>query len=283
MEQQLKTYKAHPLSLVLKILVWAAAALTVAVFLILVGYILVRGVPYLSTGLFKTTSTVDEVSVLPSIVNTLKMVGIALLVAGPLGIFSAIYLVEYAKKGSKVVKVVGLATQTLSGIPSIIYGIFGSMFFVTTLAWRLSILSGAFTLAIMILPIIITSSEEALKSVSDSFREGSFGLGAGKLRTVFVVVLPSAISGILSGIILAIGRIVGETAALIFTAGTITKFAGLSDSGSTLAVQMYNLSNEGLHMNEASASAVVLLVTVILLNSLASFVGNRIKKSSGEQ
>lgn len=249
----------------------------------LAGYVLIKGVPYLTPGLFRTKGTTDEVTLLPSIVNTLKMVGIALVIAAPLGIGCSIYLAEYAKKGSKVVKLVRLAAQTLSGIPSIIYGIFGSMFFVTALRWRLSLLSGSCTLAIMILPLIITSAEESLKAVDDSFREGSFGLGAGKLRTVFRVVLPSAISGIIAGIILAIGRIVGETAALIFTAGTISKFAGLNDSGSTLSVQMYTLSNEGMHMNEAAASAVVLLITVILLNMLASFAGNRIRRSSGSE
>lgn len=276
------TYKAHPLSFVMKLLVWICAAETVGVFLMLVGYVLVRGVPYLSTSLFSLHGTTDNVSILPSIINTLKMVGIALLIAAPLGICCAIYLVEYAKKGSKFVKAIRLTTQTLSGIPSIIYGIFGSMFFVTALKWRLSLLSGACTLAIMVLPVIITSAEEALKSVDDSYREGSFGLGAGKLRTVFRVVLPSAVSGILSGVILAIGRIVGETAALVFTAGALTKIAGLKDSGATLAVHMYNLSNEGLHMNEAAAAAVVLLVTVMLLNAFASFAAKRIKKTSGE-
>ena len=276
------TYKAHPLSFVMKLLVWICAAATVGVFLMLVGYVLVRGVPYLSTSLFSLHGTTDNVSILPSIINTLKMVGIALLIAAPLGICCAIYLVEYAKKGSKFVKAIRLTTQTLSGIPSIIYGIFGSMFFVTALKWRLSLLSGAFTLAIMVLPVIITSAEEALKSVDDSYREGSFGLGAGKLRTVFRVVLPSAVSGILSGVILAIGRIVGETAALVFTAGALTKIAGLKDSGATLAVHMYNLSNEGLHMNEAAAAAVVLLVTVMLLNAFPSFAAKRIKKTSGE-
>ena len=276
------TYKAHPLSFVMKLLVWICAAATVGVFLMLVGYVLVRGVPYLSTSLFSLHGTTDNVSILPSIINTLKMVGIALLIAAPLGICCAIYLVEYAKKGSKFVKAIRLTTQTLSGIPSIIYGIFGSMFFVTALKWRLSLLSGACTLAIMVLPVIITSAEEALKSVDDSYREGSFGLGAGKLRTVFRVVLPSAVSGILSGVILAIGRIVGETAARVFTAGALTKRAGLKDSGATLAVHMYNLSNEGLHMNEAAAAAVVLLVTVMLLNAFASFAAKRIKKTSGE-
>ncbi len=281
-EQMKMTYKAHPFSFVMKLLVWICAAATVGVFLMLVGYVLVRGVPYLSTSLFSLHGTTDNVSILPSIINTLKMVGIALLIAAPLGICCAIYLVEYAKKGSKFVKAIRLTTQTLSGIPSIIYGIFGSMFFVTALKWRLSLLSGACTLAIMVLPVIITSAEEALKSVDDSYREGSFGLGAGKLRTVFRVVLPSAVSGILSGVILAIGRIVGETAALVFTAGALTKIAGLKDSGATLAVHMYNLSNEGLHMNEAAAAAVVLLVTVMLLNAFASFAAKRIKRTSGE-
>lgn len=280
--QQMATYKEKPASFVMKLLIWVCAIITAGVFLTVVGYVLVRGLPHLSTELFRMKGSSQNVTLLPSIVNTLKMAGIALVIAAPLGIGCAIYMVEYAKKGSRAVNAVRLATQTLSGIPSIIYGIFGGMFFVTSLKWRLSMLSGACTLAIMILPLIITSAEEALRAVDDSFREGSFGLGAGRLRTVFAVVLPSAAPGIVAGVILSIGRIAGETAALIFTAGTIAQFAGLKDSGSTLAVQMYTLSNEGLHMNEASAAAVALLITVIALNTAATFIGNRIKKSAGE-
>ena len=235
-------------------------------------------VPYLKPSLFAKTYTTENVSMLPAIVNTFEMLLVSLAIAAPLGIFCAIYLVEYAKKGNKFVRVIRLTTETLSGIPSIVYGLFGNMFFVLALNWKLSMLSGACTLAIMVLPLIIRSTEEALKSVDDSFREGSYGLGAGKLRTIFVIVLPPAISGILSGIILAMGRIFGETAALIYTAGTIAKYAGLTDSGRTLSIHMYSLSNEGLYMNEASATAVVLLAVVLLLNGLASLVARKLSK-----
>ncbi len=278
MSQQMKTYKAHPMSLVFNIITKIALVLTVGVFVMIVGYVLITGVPYLTKDLFSWTYTTDNVSMMPAIITTLEMVGISLLISAPLGIFCAIYLVEYAKKGNKFVKVIRLTTETLSGIPSIVYGLFGNMFFVIALNWKLSLLSGACTLSIMVLPLIIRSTEEALKSINDSFREGSYGLGAGKLRTIFVIVLPPAMSGILSGIILAVGRIVGETAALIYTAGSIAKIPGLFDSGRTLAMHMYTLSNEGLHMKEASATAVVLLVTVLLLNGLASLVAKKLSK-----
>lgn len=194
--------------------------------------------------------------------------------------FPAIFLVEYAKRGNRFVNVIRLTTETLQGIPSIVYGLFGMLFFVTTCHWGFSILAGAFTLAIMILPLIMRSTEEALKAVPDSYREGSFGLGAGKLRTVFRIVLPSAIPGILAGVILAIGRIVGETAALIYTAGTVAKVPGsLLGSGRTLAVHMYNLASEGLYMDQAYATAVILLVLVVLINTLSGVVAKKLTKS----
>lgn len=278
MSDRMKTYKTHPMSLVFNILTKIAVVLTISVFVLIVGYVVIKGVPYLKPSLFAKTYTTENVSMLPAIVNTFEMLLVSLAIAAPLGIFCAIYLVEYAKKGNKFVRVIRLTTETLSGIPSIVYGLFGNMFFVLALNWKLSMLSGACTLAIMVLPLIIRSTEEALKSVDDSFREGSYGLGAGKLRTIFVIVLPPAISGILSGVILAMGRIFGETAALIYTAGTITKYAGLTDSGRTLSIHMYSLSNEGLYMNEASATAVVLLAVVLLLNGLASLVARKLSK-----
>lgn len=269
----------HPFSLVAFLLVWAAMALTVTVLVFIVAHILINGVPYLTPSLFSPTYTSTNSSVVPAIINTLYMVGLSLLIAGPIGIFSAIYLVEYAGRGSRVVRIIRLTTETLSGIPSIVYGLFGFIFFVSVLGWGYSIMAGSFTAAIMILPLIIRTTEEALKSVPDAFREGSFGLGAGKLRTVFKIVLPSAVPGILSGVILAIGRVVGETAALIFTAGTMTKVAdGLFGSGRTLAIHMYLLSSEGLKVNEAYATAVVLLVTVLLINLLANFVAKKLTK-----
>lgn len=279
----LKKYKGHPGSLILVILVILAAVITFSVLLFLIAYILIKGVPHLKPSLFAWEYTSDNVSMMPAIINTLIMTLVSLVIAVPFGIFSAIYLVEYAKRGNKFVKVIRLTTETLSGIPSIVYGLFGFLFFVTYLKWGNSILAGAFTLAIMILPLIMRTTEEALKSVPDSYREGSFGLGAGKLRTVFSVVLPTAIPGILAGVILAVGRIVGETAALIYTAGTVAQIPhGLSDlmgSGRTLAVHMYNLSSEGLHVDESYATAVILLILVVAINSLSGFVAKKLAKS----
>lgn len=278
MSEKMRTYKAHPLSLVFSVIVKAAVAVTIGIFVMIAGYVIIKGVPYLTGSLFSWTYTSENQSMMPAIITTLKMVVISLSIAAPLGIFCAVYLVEYARKGNRFVKLIRLTTETLSGIPSIIYGLFGNMFFVTALKWKLSLMAGACTLAIMILPLIIRSTEEALKSIDDSYREGSYGLGAGKLRTIFVIVLPPAISGILSGMILAVGRIVGETAALIYTAGTIAKIPGLFDSGRTLALHMYQLSNEGLYMNQASATAVVLLLTILFLNGTASLIAKRLSK-----
>lgn len=279
MREKFKTYKKHPLSFLFFLLVSLAVILTVSVFLFLVGYIIIKGVPYLTPSLFAWEYTSDNVSVTPAIITTLYMVLISLLLAVPFGLFCAVYLVEYSKKGNRLVKIIRVTTETLSGIPSIVYGLFGMLFFVTALKWGYSLLAGAFTLAIMILPLIIRSTEEALKAVDDSYREGSFGLGAGKLRTVFRIVLPSAIPGILAGIILAIGRVIGETAALIYTAGTVAKIPGsVMESGRTLAIHMYALSSEGLHTNEANATAVVLLLLVLGINTLASLIARALQK-----
>lgn len=278
-QQKLKSYRKSPLSLTLFLLVTISALVTAFVLFFLIAYILIKGVPHLTLDLFSWTYNSENVSMLPSIVNTFLMTLLSLLIATPLGIFSAIYLVEYAKRGSKVVKIVRITAETLSGIPSIVYGLFGMLFFVVTLHWGYSILSGAFTLAIMILPLIMRTTEEALKSVPDTYREGSFGLGAGRLRTVFRIVLPPAVPGILAGVILAVGRIVGETAALIFTAGTVPEIPeSLLDSARTLSVHMYNLSREGLYVDQAYATAVVLLVVVIVINGLSNFVAKKISK-----
>jgi len=265
--------------MIVKLIVLLSAAVTFAVLFFLVGYILVNGLPNLSLDLFAWEYTSENVSMFPSIINTLIMTVLSLVIAGPLGIFSAIYLTEYAKKGNRFVEVIRMTTETLSGIPSIVYGLFGALFFVNTLGWGYSLLAGALTLAIMILPLIMRTTEEALKSVPDMYREGSFGLGAGKLRTVFCVVLPSAIPGILSGIILGVGRIVGETAALIYTAGSIAKLpSSIMSSGSTLAVHMYNLSREGLYMKQAYAVAVVLLAIVLFINWMSGRIAKQFMK-----
>ena len=286
LKDKMKSYTRHPGSLILLLLVLIAAALTVVTLLFLVGYILISGIPYLKPSLFALHYNSDNVSMLPAIINTVEMVVVSLLFSVPFGVGAAIYMIEYARKGNKFVEVVRLTAETLTGIPSIIYGLFGMLFFNIALHWRYSMLSGAATLAIMVLPTIMRTTEEALLCVPDSYREGSFGLGAGKLRTIFKIVLPAAIITIiifliitrnvhLSSIILSIGRIVGETAALIYTAGTVTGVAGLMDSGRTLAIHMYVLSNEGLHKNEANATAVVLLVIVLLINGVSSLIAKR--------
>lgn len=277
MKNIFKTYSKHPVSLLIRLVTYVAAFITVASLGFLIVYILVRGIPYLTPSLFAWEYNSDNVSMLPSLINTLLLTALALLFAAPLGIFAAIYMVEYAKRGNKIVKVVRITAETLSGIPSIVYGLFGMLFFVTACHMQLSILSGALTVAIMVLPTIMRTTEEALMAVPDSFREGSFGLGAGKLRTVFQVVLPSAVPGILSGVILAIGRIVGETAALIYTAGTMAKVPNsLFGSARTLSVHMYMLSGEGFNTNQAYATAVVLLVLVVLINMLSKLAANHL-------
>ena len=256
-----------------------AAILTMAVLLFIVIYILVKGIPNLSLGLFSLHYTTDNQSLMPSLLHTIELTIMGLLLAVPLGVFAAVFMNEYAKKGSKLVALTGITSETLTGIPSIVYGLFGLLFFVEACHLRKTLISGALTIAIMVLPTILRTTQEALLAVPDTFREASYGLVAGKLRTVFKVILPTAMPGILSGIILAIGRIVGESAALIYTAGTITdKFAAPLDSGRTLAVHMYLLSNEGLYTDQAYATAVVLLILVLLLNLGSKAVANRITK-----
>lgn len=277
---RIRSYLRHPGSGVLALLTIGAAIVTFAVLLFLVAYILVKGIPYLTPDLFSLEYTSDNVSLMPSLINTFIMTALSLVIAAPLGIFAAIYLVEYAKKGNKLVQVIRITAETLSGIPSIVYGLFGMLFFVNTLKWGFSVLAGAFTLSIMILPLIMRQTEEALKAVPDSYREGSFGLGAGKLRTVFRIVLPSAVPGILAGVILAIGRIVGETAALIYTAGTVAQVPkNVLGSGRTLAIHMYMLSSEGLYMNQAYATAVILLVLVVAINTLSGVAAKKLTKA----
>ena len=278
--QKLKSYTRTPGSMVVMLLVMLAAVITFAVLIFLIAYILVNGVPYLQPSLFSLEYSSENASLMPALINTVIMTALSLLIAVPFGIFSAIFLVEYAKRGNKFVEVIRLTTETLQGIPSIVYGLFGMLFFVTTCGWGFSILAGAFTLSIMVLPLIMRSTEEALKAVPDSYREGSFGLGAGKLRTVFRIVLPSAVPGILAGIILAIGRIVGETAALMYTSGTVAQIPdSIMGSGRTLALHMYNLSSEGLYMDQAYATAVILLILVVGINALSSFIARKLTKA----
>ena len=244
--------KIYAGSLILKILVILAAVFTLVMLGYLIVYILAKGIPHLTPSLFSIHYDSDNVSMLPSIINTLIMIGVALLIAVPVGVFSAVYLTEYAKKGNKLVKVIRTTAETLTGIPSIVYGLFGMLFFVTACHMSYSLMAGILTVAIMVLPTVLRTTEEALLAVPDSFREGSFGLGAGKLRTVFRIVLPSAIPGILSGVILSTGR--------------------------TLAVHMYVLSQEGLHTDQAFATAVILLVMVLLINILSSVIAKKMQR-----
>ena len=270
-----------PSDIFLSIITYGAAILAVSVLAFLVGYVVIKGVPNLSLSLFSLKYTSENVSVVPALITTIEMTILSLLIAVPLGVFTAIYLVEYASRKNKLVGIIRITTETLSGIPSIVYGLFGMLFFVTALGWGFSLIAGAFTLSIMILPLIMRTTEEALKSVPDSFREGSFGLGAGRLRTVFKIILPAALPGILSGIILAIGRIVGETAALIYTAGTVAQTpSSLTDSARTLSVHMYALSSEGLNTNAAYATALILLAMVVGINALASYTAKKLAKGA---
>lgn len=276
---KVKEYLRKPGSLIMLILILLAVTITVASMIYLVIYILVNGIPYITPDLFAWKYNTENVSMTPAIINTIIMVFLTLLLAVPIGIAAAIYLVEYSKRNSKLVKVIRLTTETLAGIPSIVFGLFGFIVFVLLLKWGNSLLAGVLTLTMMVLPTIVRTTEESLLAVPDMFREGSYGLGAGKLRTIFVIVLPAAIPGILSGVILAIGRIVGESAALIFTAGTVAEVPkSLFSSTRTLAVDMYSLLNEGLYTNQAYATAVILLVIVLIINGLSGLAAKKVGK-----
>ena len=285
-----QSYLHHPMALVQFLLVHLAALITAAVVLFLIAYVLITGVPHIHKELFAWTWTTENQSMMPALVNTLVMTLLSLLIAVPIGVCAAIYMVEYAKRGNKLVKLVRLTAETLQGIPSIVYGIFGYVCFNVALHCGFSMLAGALTLSIMILPLILRTTEEALMAVPDSYREGSFGLGAGKLRTVFRIVLPSAMPGVLAGVILSIGRIVGESAALIYTSGSGTGnlsfikngafslTAPLFQSTRTLSVHMYALMSEGLYTDQAHATAVILMVLVIGLNALSSMAAKKLTK-----
>lgn len=281
--QKMASYKRHPGSLVVLLLTILAAVITIGVLLSLIVYIVVMGVPNIRLSMFAWKYTTENCSMLPSILNTLMMTVLTLVIAVPIGVFSAIYLVEYSNRGSKfqmtLVKIIRMTTETLQGIPSIVFGLFGFLAFAVTCKFSYSLLGGAITMALMVLPLVMRTTEEALLSVPDSYREGSFGLGAGRLRTIFRIILPSAVPGILAGIILAVGRIVGETAALMYTAGTSTDVCtGFLKPCRTLAVHMYQLLCEGKYMGAAYATAVVLLVMVILINALSGYVAKKLTK-----
>jgi len=277
MEATKKWFGKKPSDLITAALTWACAAFTFFILLSIIVHIVKGGLPYIKPSLFALNYNTENVSLFPALVTTVMMVAASLMISVPLGVFSAIYLTEYAKRGSQLVKLVRMMAETLAGIPSIVYGLFGWLFFVTWLGWGFSLLAGSFTLSIMILPLIMRTTEESLKAVPDAYREGSFGLGAGRLRTVFRIVLPAAAPGILAGVILAIGRIVGETAALIYTAGTVAQIPPTPmASGRTLAIHMYALSSEGLYTGQAYASAVILLVVVIGINAFSASAAKKI-------
>lgn len=284
LRQKIRMYKKRPKSLLLALIVLLCAAVCCAVIVFLIGYILVKGIPNLTPSLFAWQYNSENVSMMPAILNTLIYTAVSLLMAVPAGVFAAVYLAEYARRGNVFVRLIRTTAQTLSGIPSIVYGLFGYLMFCVYFKLGYSMLAGTLTLAVMILPLIMRTTEEALCAVPDSYREASYGIGAGKLRTVFKVILPSAMPGILSGVILGIGRIVGETAALIYTAGTVagvvTKF---TDSGRTLSVHMYALLSEGLYMDEAYATAVILLLAVIIINAVSGFIASRITRREGDK
>ncbi len=265
---------------IMKYISYFCTLVTVVALLSIIAFILVKGLPYVSKDfIFGEFRYGGSITLLPSLVTTGYLILISLLIAVPLGVFSAIYLTEYVKKQNVFVRIINASIETLAGIPSIIYGLFGMLLFVIALGWGFSIIAGAVTLVIMVLPIIIKSCEESLKTVPLGYREGSFALGAGKVRTIFKIVLPSSISGIIVAIVLSIGRIVGESAVLIFTAGSMPNMPeGITSGGSSLAVTMYTLAVEGLHMNEAYGTAVVLLVLVLAINTLATIIDTKLKK-----
>jgi phosphate transport system permease protein len=266
----------------LAIVTWTSAIVTIAVLAYIIIFIFLKGVPYIKPSLFSYTYNSDNVSLMPALISTVMMTTLSLVIAVPLGVFAAVFLTEYAKRGNRAVALIRMTMETLSGIPSIVYGLFGMLFFVTFLGWGFSVLAGTFTLSIMILPLIMRSAEEAIIAVPDTYREGSFGLGAGRLRTVFRIVLPSAATGILAGVILAVGRIVGETAALIYTAGTVAQVPdSVYESARTLSVHMYALSSEGLHIGEGYATAVILLILVILINACSAWIARRVGTGFG--
>lgn len=274
------------MSKILRALVYVGAILTALVLAGIVGYILINGIPHLKPSLFEWTYTSENVSLMPALIDTILMALLALALSVPTGVGAAIYLVEYARSSSRFVRAVRMTAETLQGIPSIIYGLFGLLFFTTMLGWGLSLISGACTLAIMVLPVVMRTTEEALLAVPGSYKQGGFALGAGHVRTIFRCVLPSALPGIVGGVLLALGRCVGEVAALLFTAGTVAQipdFGGqgifaIFDSCRTLAVHMYVLASEGLHMDETYATAVVLLILIVILNMGANFAAKRLKR-----
>ena len=267
----------------LRALLWLCAGLTCALLVFLIGYIFYRGLRNLSWELLTTQTSYikDTIGILPNILNTLYIIFVAMLIVLPLGVGAAIYLTEYASN-HKMVELIEFATETLTGIPSIIFGLVGMLFFVQKMGLAPGILAGGLTLVIMILPTIVRTTQESLKTVPQSYREGALGLGAGKWHMVRTVVLPNAIDGIVTGCILAVGRIVGESAALLFTAGfglvLNDFFTALQSSSATLTVALYVYANERGETGVAFAIAAILMVLTFLINMAANFAGRKLKK-----
>ncbi|WPC76980.1 phosphate ABC transporter permease PstA [Vibrio porteresiae] len=271
---------------VLNGLIWLSAALTVGFLFWIIWYILSNGLRFVDWHFISDnyTRTGDEHGIFPMIISTIYMVIASIAVAAPLGIMTAIYLTEYAKVGSKLVKVIRFCTESLAGIPSIIFGLFGMTFFVVILGFGFSILSGALTLSILILPVIIRTTEEALMSVPQTYREGSYGLGASKIYTIWRLILPSAMPGILTSVILSIGRVIGESAPVFLTAGMVARIPdSLMDSGRTLTVHLYKLTTELFTVeewNQAYGTATVLIVVVLLINMITKFIASRFNSAT---
>ncbi|EID0732007.1 phosphate ABC transporter permease PstA [Vibrio parahaemolyticus] len=266
---------------VFNVFVWISAALTVGFLFWIIWYILSNGLQHVDWNFITDnyTRTGDEHGIFPMIVSTIYMVIASIAVAAPLGIMTAIYLTEYAKVGSRLVKVIRFCTESLAGIPSIIFGLFGMTFFVAILGLGFSILSGALTLSILILPVIIRTTEEALMAVPQTYREGSYGLGASKIYTIWRLILPSAMPGILTSVILSIGRVIGESAPVFLTAGMVARIPdSLLDSGRTLTVHLYKLTTELFTIeewNQAYGTATVLIVVVLLINMVTKLIARR--------
>ena len=275
-----KFFKLIKIEKIGKVITYISSAIASIGLLSIILFVCVKGIPHLSSQLLFGKHSVRNISVFPSIVATLITVAISLVIAIPIGVFTAVFLNEYAKKGSKIVRLIRSAIDILSGVPSIVYALFGMVTFVAWFGGKQSILAGSLTISIMLLPTVVRSTEESLKSVSDSLREGSLALGAGKVRTIFKVVLPSALPGIASAVILAIGRVVSESAPFMYTMGnslTVMPKSVLSD-GTTLAVALYVLAGEGQYLNVAYATAFVLLVIVLALNLLANLITKKLDK-----
>ena len=261
-------------------LLWLCGGIAVAFLLLILIYVISRGIPNINWTFLSTVYKpgLDQTGIREIIVGTLAMIGLTLLIAVPVGVLAAIYMAEYAKKG-RILTTIRFCVESLAGIPSILYGLFGYTFFVVQLKFGFSLISSALTLSIMVLPVIIRSTEEALFTVPDSYREGSLALGASKLATLFRVVLPSAIPGILSAIILSMGRVMGETAAVYYTAGTLARTpVSITSSTRSLAVHLYLLVKEGLNTGEAFATATILIVIIVGLNALADFIAKRLSR-----